>query len=214
MGTIFLSAFCALALNVQATEVKQDTIHKYVIDKQAVENFNGTQLEGKTISKYIIAYKNVGKTVEKTHVIYTGSPMITASDNMTTEEGGKTISIKNISKMTFGNDVAIKYKGLVIIDGKEAKSLDFAINIEPESIASIDIHKPGSKVAESYGEKGKNGVIMVTTKKPKSENTITYFIDGQKVDKRTVENLDPAKIASMNVNKKDGNSAIEITLKK
>ena len=33
MGTILLSAFCALALNVQSTEIKKDTIDKYVIDK-------------------------------------------------------------------------------------------------------------------------------------------------------------------------------------
>ena len=71
MGTILLSAFCALALNVQSTEIKKDTIDKYVIDKQVVERFDGTQLEGKTISKYIIAYKYAGHVVEKTHVIFT-----------------------------------------------------------------------------------------------------------------------------------------------
>ena len=33
-----------------------------------------------------------------------------------------------------------------------------------EKFASMEIFKPGSKEAKSYGEKGKNGVIQVTTK--------------------------------------------------
>lgn len=204
MRTILLSAFCTLVLNVQSTEVKLDTIQKYIIDKQVVKNFNGTQLEGKTISKYIIAYKNVGKTVEKTHIIYTNKP---TNIPQTTEAN------EGISSIKLEGDSSNKTKALIIIDGKETVSLDFK-EIKPESIASVNVYKPGSKVAESYGEKGLNGVIMVVTKNNKSRSDITYFIDGQRVNKQMVDNLDPTKIASMNVNKADGNSVIEITTKK
>ena len=65
MKAILLLALCTLTLNVQSMDVKKDTINKYVIDKQVIERFDGTQLEGKTISKYIIAYRNVGNVVEK-----------------------------------------------------------------------------------------------------------------------------------------------------
>ena len=39
-------------------------------------------------------------------------------------------------------------------------------------------------------------------------------MDGQRVDKKVVDNLSPTKIASMKVDKSEGNSVIEITTKK
>ena len=80
MRTLLLLAFCTLALNVQSVEIKKDTIDKYVIDKQTIERFNGTQLEGKTISKYIIAYKDAGNVVEKMHFILTGNESVSFSN--------------------------------------------------------------------------------------------------------------------------------------
>ncbi len=54
---------------------------------------------------------------------------------------------------------------LLIIDGKEelATSIDL-IKIDPNSIESIKVYK-GEEAIEEYGEKGKNGVIVVTSKK-------------------------------------------------
>ena len=54
-------------------------------------------------------------------------------------------------------------QSLFIIDGKEAKSLK---NVSPEDIKSITILKDGT-AEKKYGEKGKNGVIEITTKKGK-----------------------------------------------
>ena len=42
MKAFLLLVIGALALNVQASEVKKDTIDKYVIDKKNVERFDGT----------------------------------------------------------------------------------------------------------------------------------------------------------------------------
>ena len=72
MKSILIAALCAVTLTAQAEEAKRDTIHKYTIDKQPVEHFDGSQLEGKHIAKYIIAYKEGKGVVEKHHVIYTG----------------------------------------------------------------------------------------------------------------------------------------------
>lgn len=62
------------------------------------------------------------------------------------------------------------YKALIIVDGKETSPEDFA-KLKPESsaeyaerFASMEIFKPGSKEAKSYGGKGRNGVIIVKTK--------------------------------------------------
>ena len=192
MGTLLLSACCALALNVQSVEIKKDTIDKYVIDKQVIERFNGTQLEGKTISKYIIAYKDAGKVIEKTHVIMTEN--------------------KNIS-FTNGSVNQMKYEGLVVVDNKEMETNDIS-HLKADEIASMEIYKADSKVAKSFGDKGKNGVLMIVTKAGKAKNGIIYFIDGKKVEKDEVDKLSPDKIASMNVNKKEGNSVVEIMTKK
>ena len=193
MGTLLLSAFCALALNVQSVEIKKDTIDKYVIDKQVIERFNGTQLEGKTISKYIIAYKDAGKVIEKTHVIMTKG--------------------KENTSFTNGSVNQMKYEGLVVVDNKEMETNDIS-HLKADEIAGMKIYKAGSKVANSYGDKGKNGVLMIVTKAGKAKNETIYFIDGKKVEKSEIDKLSPDKIASVNVNKEDGNSVVEIMTKK
>jgi TonB family protein len=53
-------------------------------------------------------------------------------------------------------------KPLIIVDGKEM-SVDLnALN--PNSISSISVLKGGDNATTKYGEKGKNGVILITTK--------------------------------------------------
>ena len=191
MKTILLSVLCTLTLNVQSMEVKKDTIDKYVIDKQIIERFDGTQLEGKTISKYIIAYKNVGNMVEKNHIIIT-------------EKHGITLNGKPVKIM--------KYEGLIIIDGKEATTNELS-QLKAEEIAKMENYKAGSKVAESYGEKAEKGVLWITSKNNKTSENI-YFIDGRRAEKDEVDKLSPNKIASVEVNKKEGNSVIEVITKK
>ena len=191
MKTILLSLFCVLALNVKGQEIKKDTIDRYLIDKQVIERFDGSQLEGKTISKYMIAYKHIGNIVEKNHIIITekeGIPM-----------NGKPVKI-------------MKYEGLIIVDGKETAFNDIS-NLKADEIASMEIYKAESKVAKSYGEKGKNGVMMITTKTNKTLGNI-YFIDGERVKKEDVDKLSPNKIASMNVSKKEGVLVVDIVTKK
>ena len=191
MGTLLLLAFCTLALNVQSVEIKKDTIDKYVIDKQTIERFNGTQLEGKTISKYIIAYKDAGNVVEKMHFILTGNESVSFSNTPIKQS---------------------KYEGLVIVDGKEMSSDEFS-KMNAKDIAGMKVYKAGSKVAESYGEPGKNGVLWITTKANNTSENI-YFIDGRRVEKDEVDKLSPNKIASMTVKKEEGNSVIQIVTKK
>ena len=191
MGTILLSAFCALALNMQSVEIKKDTIDKYIIDKQVIERFNGSQLEGKTVSKYMIVYKDAGNVIEKTHVIMT-------------DDGNISFKNKSVNQ--------IKYAGLVIVDGKEMSVDDFS-KMNAKDIVGMKVYKAGSKVAESYGEPGKNGVLWITTKANKASEYI-YFIDGRRVEKSEVDKLSPDRIASMTVNKEEGNSVFLIVTKK
>ena len=192
MSTFLLSAICAMALDITPMEVKNDTIDKYLIDGQKIEHFKGSLLEGKTIDKYVIGYKNAGDVVEKIHIIITKTQKANIKLN--------------------GSVQGVKFNGLTIVDGKEMDS-DALSSIKPEDIAHMEVLKPGSKAVESFGERGKNGVIIVTTKQAKEEGDSTLiFIDGKQSYRRAFESLPPEKIESVTVNKKGG--VIYVTTKK
>jgi hypothetical protein len=55
-------------------------------------------------------------------------------------------------------------KPLIIIDGKEAEDETSMNDIDPDRIKLVEILE-GKKAVNTYGEKGKNGVILITTKK-------------------------------------------------
>ena len=190
MRTILLTLLCVLAFNMQAVETGKYTVDKYVIDQQVIERFDGSQLEGKTISKYIIAYKDCGDIVEKTHVVFTDTPNISSID------------VKDGSV----------YEGLIIVDGKEVDRYEFKDIVKTCDITAVNIYKPGSKVANSYGEKGQKGVLVITTEANKTPENI-YFINGERVSKSIVDGLSPNKIANMSINKEDGKSVIYIVTK-
>ena len=157
MRTILLTALCAITIGTQA-KVANDTIDKYIIDKQPIEHFDGSQLEGKRISKYMIAYKQGKGVVEKHHVIYTDAKIVRLTGN----------DDKSVSVVT---------EPLLIVDGKEISPEDFA-KLNSQAIDHIDVLKAGSKAAkEYYGKKGSNGVIIVTTKAAKSNATTDGEVD-------------------------------------
>ena len=73
MGTIILSTICALVLSTSAPVVQPDTLNRYIIDKSEVKNFDGSQLDGKTIVSYTVnTYPSEkGNDVIRLHVIQT-----------------------------------------------------------------------------------------------------------------------------------------------
>jgi TonB family protein len=62
---------------------------------------------------------------------------------------------------------------LFILDGKEVPSID---DVNSEKIEKIDVLK-GESATELYGEKGKNGVIVITSKQKAEPNTITSELE-------------------------------------
>ena len=67
------------------------------------------------------------------------------------------------------NDFEVN-RALIIVDGKEISYEEFA-KLKPESrteytekFANMEILRPGSEEAKAYGEKGRNGVVIATTK--------------------------------------------------
>ena len=203
MRTILLTALCAITIGTQA-KVANDTIDKYIIDKQPVEHFDGSQLEGKCISKYMIAYKQGKGVVERHHVIYTG------------DEAEKTLRVIGNGN---GPIVSIAKEPLIFVNGTETSPADFA-KIKPEDIAHIEVIKDTDLAAKQWGSKGLNGVIIVTTKAIRSGNadgkgvTVSKFVepliivDGEEVTQKELEKINPSDIDHIDVIK-NGSKAAE-----
>ena len=190
MKSILIAALCAVSFTAQAEVVKRDTIHKYTIDKQAVEHFDGSQLEGKHISKYIIAYKENGNVVEKHHVIYTG------------DEAEKTFTMVGDADGSIVISKAVD--PLIIVDGKEMTHEGLSM-IKSEDIVSVNVFEPGYEIAKAYGEKGSKGVIMVTTKATSVTKVVEplIIVDGKETSQEDFAKINSAEIANITVLKPD-----------
>ncbi len=135
---MFLSAVCALALN--ASVAPADTVDRYVINGAKVEKFDGSQLVGKTVSDYRV---------------------LTA----TGQANGEVVRVHMISTdgQELKNATVLHTTTVYVIDGK--KSDKESLNkINPASIASITVYKPGSKEAVKFSGKDDVCAIEVVTK--------------------------------------------------
>ncbi len=93
---------------------------------------------------------------------------------------------------------------LITIDGVEVAAAKMQ-ELNADNIESVDVLKGETAIAK-YGEKGKNGVIVITTKKALPDNVL-YVIDGNVFTKLAMNQLDPSSIISVNVWK--GDKAVE-----
>ena len=210
MKTFILTALCAVTLTAQAQEAKRDTIDKYIIDNQFIGNFDGSQLEGKRITTYTIDYKESGNVVVKNHVIYTS------------DKAEKSVIIEGYAN---GPLIVSKVLGpLIIVDGKESSAEGMAM-IKSEDIVSVNVCEPGSEIAKSYGEKGRNGVIFVTTKATSVTKVVEplIIVDGKETSQKDFAKINSAEIANITVLKpepavkiwgnKGSNGVIQVTTK-
>ena len=103
---------------------------------------------------------------------------------------------------------------LYVLDGKIV-SKEEAMDTNPNNIQSINVLKDESAVKQ-YGEKGKNGVVIINRKKKEissaiNEKTIkpepVYFVDGKEISKDEIKAISPNSIESVNILKDE--SAID-----
>jgi TonB-dependent SusC/RagA subfamily outer membrane receptor len=97
---------------------------------------------------------------------------------------------KDFSKTLYVVD-GIKIKA----DDKTGKTWGDVLNIPSENITSITVLK-GEEAFAKYGEEGKFGVILIETKQAQSSQPL-YFVNG--VERKTVEDIEPSNIVSINV---------------
>lgn len=178
MRILLILGICASAMMANAQTVQKVTVNKYSIDGEPVYDFNGSQLNGKTIDRYRI-------------------------DTMPPLDENKVIVIHQILTTDFkrpdGPSLKVRVEPggsmpLTIVDGVES-----AVMPTPEEINYVEVLKSNSPEAARYGEKGKNGVVVITTKSRKPTSTTIYIIDGQKSTEADMKALEQNKIKSVDV---------------
>jgi hypothetical protein len=130
------------------------------------------------------------------------------------------ISTKNDQKT---ETAKITGNPIVIVDGQLYDSMEDA-NVPPEDIASVSVLKGETASPKIYGEKARNGVIIINTKtKYNSDKAEPLIVVNGKESNKKVNDIDSGTIQSVNILKdekatekygdKGKNGVIEITLK-
>ncbi|MBQ7181908.1 MAG: hypothetical protein IJR87_11560 [Bacteroidaceae bacterium] len=177
----------------------------YVIDGQRVENFDGSQLVGKTVRHYEI------KRLEHTtiHNIFTTDDWVKI-ENASTATTVRALTAEEAAAegvpLASGKVKAFMRNPLVVVDGQEFTGNIYK-DIGTENIKSIDVYEADSEVAKSYGDKGKNGVVKIFTEK--LPEAVTYFIDGKTASKTDFTKLRPDEIKVIKVLKRGSAAAIQ-----
>ena len=214
---------------IDGKESKKEDLNK--LDKQIIASMNILKGE-KAIYKY--GNKAKGGAIQITTKKYSTNKGLTPTPSKLIVHDSITRKVK-IKGQASG--IKIKTKGeepLLIIDGKETP-YDNLVYLNPEEIATMNVWK-GKKAKQKYGNKAKNGVFDITTKKNAKYKAITYdmeksgdfpnklsifqnnfyspnleaslyIIDGKEVSKTYFENLDADTIKHINVLK--GEKAIK-----
>jgi beta-lactamase regulating signal transducer with metallopeptidase domain len=116
-------------------------------------------------TKHIITKKKIkdGKIIKEEIIIDDENTFVWQSDD--NEDDKQEVKIINLSEEDIilnSNNEDINVP-LFILDGKEITKEDME-KVSPENIASVNVWK-GDKAVEKYGEKAKDGVVEITTKK-------------------------------------------------
>ncbi|MFC2455801.1 MAG: energy transducer TonB, partial [Segatella salivae] len=202
----FIITICCAALFMASSSAQTSkTTEKYIIDGREITNFDGSQLK----DKVILDYKIEPGTECFVHRITTADSL----KNLKVKLDGWKIDIPKIFDEGANKGkyklVIKKDKLLYIVDGVEKKNGLEGIDLT--NIASVTVFKPGSKEALSYGEAGKNGVVIIKTRK---EDHIVYTINGKKATKIEVDKLTPNLIKNVIVMKRGSKAAVKLAGKK
>ena len=205
MKRFIITIFCAALFMASSSAQTSKTTEKYIIDGREITNFDGSQLK----DKVILDYKIEPGTECFIHRITTADSL----KNLKVKLDGSKIDIPKIFDEGANKGkyklVIKKDKLLYIVDGVEKKNGLEGIDLT--NIASVTVFKPGSKEALSYGEAGKNGVVIIKTRK---EDHIVYTINGKKATKIEVDKLTPNLIKNVIVMKRGSKAAVKLAGKK
>lgn len=215
MKKFFVLTF--IALFVAAASYAQENV--FIINGEKIENFDGSQLTGKKILLFNVIKDDKGdvysihtdeilpdslrnrpyKVSTELHIITKDT--LANGNNINKSEK----AVKREVEVTKFDMLNLNSKPLIILDGKEYTG---SINdIKSGNINSINVYKPGSDVANAYGEKGKNGVLKIFTKA--SKENILYVVDGKSATSQEVKDIAPSKISNIVILKRGSKAAME-----
>ena len=215
MKKFFVLTFIALF----ATVVSYAQENVFIINGKKIENFDGSQLTGKKILSFNVIKNDKGDVYSihtdeilpdslrnrpykvSTELLYITKDSLAIGNNINKSE--KAVK-REVEVTNFDMDM-LNSKPLIVLDGKEyTGSLNY---IKPGDINSINVYKSGSDVANSYGEKGKNGVLKIFTKA--SKENILYVVDGKSATSQEVKDIAPSKISNIVILKRGSKAAME-----
>ena len=213
MKKFFVLTFIALF----ATVVSYAQENVFIINGKKIENFDGSQLTGKKILSFIVIKNDKGDVYNihtdeilpdslrnrpykvSTELHYITKDTLANGNNINKSEktGKMEVEVTNFDMLNS--------KPLIVLDGKEyTGSFNY---IKPGDINSVNVYKPGSDVANAYGEKGKNGVLKIFTKA--SKDNVQYVVDGKPATSQEVKDIAPSKILYIFVLKRGSKAAID-----
>lgn len=190
--------------------IKEEIIIKNGDTIRLVKNLNGHNIIMDTNDDVIFTNKDAkDKKTHKVIKIKTSGK----EDEMTWTSDDDEKVIINGKKETKVSIISSDDKTpLMILNGKEITHEEMN-SINPNTIDKVEVLKDENATIK-YGDKGKNGVVVITTKNEnESKYTVKlsgealYLINGKEVKKDTADKLNPDNITSVNVLK--GNVAIK-----
>lgn len=164
------------------------------------------------------------QTTTKVWVTKTGDSINKKDLKLITVNGFKVDESNSNEKSIIVFDRSSNEKPLIYIDGKELENKNLE-DIDATHIEKMDV-LTGERALDVYGTKGKNGVIMITSKQNQTVNINEplVILDGKELEQKKLTDIDPETIESINVLKgekatevygeKGKNGVIEITSKK
>jgi hypothetical protein len=207
MRILLILGLCATAMVANAQTAKRDTVTRVVLNHKVYKNFDGSLLTDKTIASYnmdtitppsreeclqannLRMLHAINMNLSKGYFIdtlaYQNTPVIILHKIKTTDAPvpePQPISIQQPDGVG---------APLMIVDGVESSAPPMN-----SDIIEIRVYDPNMEEAKEYGEKGKNGVIVITTKK---KFKIIYIIDGKVSTEAEMEALSHSQIESMTV---------------
>ena len=183
MKKFFVITF--IALFVAAASYAQENV--FIINGEKIENFDGSQLTGKKILLFNVIKDGKGDI----YSIHTDEIL---PDSLRNRPYKVSTKLHYITKDTLANGNNLNNSG----------SINY---IKPGDISSINVYKPGSDVANAYGEKGKNGVLKIFTKA--SKDNVSYVVDGKPATSQEVKDIAPSKISNVVVLKRGSKAAMD-----
>lgn len=126
------------------------------VTKVELDKINADNLESFTVVKDELELKKYGEEGKHGVILITTKKNANKNaDQPIKMNSNGTFDIRSISK---------DKKPLVVIDGEISEDKDILYNIDTNTIKEVSVLK-GDSATSKYGNKGKNGVILITLKK-------------------------------------------------